>query len=114
MDKFDIRVNNAREDLMHMDGDVWENVARLWALVYSLRVIAAVTGLTRSMLQRRLSESNDGREDDVRTQVRNYRVQQAKKLHDAGKNKEEIAFALGLNVKTIESYLRQLRNSGAI
>ena len=114
MDKFDIRVNNARKDLMNMDGDIWENVNRLWDLGYSLRVISAVTGLTRSMLQRKLSEANDGREDDTRTQSRNHRVQQAKRLYDNGKNKHEIAFELGLNVRTIDSYLKQLRNNGDI
>ena len=114
MDKFDVRVNNARKDLMHMDGDLWNNVERLWKLGYSIRVIAEVTGLTRSTLQRKLSESNNGREDDIRTQIRNQSVQQAKKLYNNGKGRQEIAFELGLNVRTVDSYLKQLRNSGDI
>ena len=112
MDKFQIRVDNARNALMHMDGNLWENVERLWKMGYSLRVISEITGITRSMLQRKLSENGQGRDDDVRTQNRDYRVQQAKRLFDNGKNKHEVAFELGVNVRTVDSYIKQLRNRG--
>ena len=112
MDKFSIRVDNAKRDLMHMDGTLWENIERLWKMGYSLRVISEITGITRSMLQRRLSEDGQGRDDDVRTQNRDYRVQQAKRLFNNGKNKQEVAFELGINVRTVDSYIKQLRNRG--
>ena len=112
MDKFTIRVDNARKDFMNMDGTLWENVERLWKMGYSLRVISEITGISRSMLQRRLSEDGKGRDDDIRTQNRDYRVQQAKRLFDNGKNRQEVAFALGVNVRTVDSYMKQLRNRG--
>lgn len=112
MDKFTVRVDNAKKAFMHMDGTLWENVERLWNMGYSLRVISEVTGITRSMLQRRLSEDGHGRDDDVRTQDRDYRVQQAKRLLSNGKNRQEVAFELGVNVRTVDSYIKQLRNRG--
>lgn len=112
MDKFTVRVDNARRDFMNMDGTLWENVERLWKMGYSLRVISEITGITRSMLQRRLSEDGQGRDDDIRTQNRDYRVQQAKRLLDNGKNRQEVAFELGVNVRTVDSYMKQLRNRG--
>lgn len=112
MDKFQIRVDNARKDFMNMDGNLWDNVERLWKMGYSLRVISEITGITRSMLQRKLSEDGHGRDDDVRTQNRDYRVQQAKRLFDNGKNRQEVAFELGVNVRTVDSYIKQLRNRG--
>ncbi|MBR3208678.1 MAG: hypothetical protein IKF82_00260 [Bacilli bacterium] len=114
MDSFEIRVNNARKDLTHMDGSLWENVERLWKMGYSLRVISEITGITRSKLQRILSETNNGRDDDIRTQNRDYRVQQAKRLYNNGKNRQDIAFKLGVNVRTVDSYLKQLRHNGEL
>ena len=114
MDKFNIRVNNARKDFMNMDGTLWENVERLWNLGYSLRVISEITGITRSKLQRYLSEGGNGRDDDVRTQDRDYRVQQAKRMLINGKTKHEIALALDINVRTVDSYIKQLYNNGEL
>lgn len=108
MEAYNIRVNNARKDFMHMDGTLWENVERLWKMGYSLRVISEITGITRSKLQRHLSENDNGREDDVRTQNRNNRVLQTKKLLAQGCSNAEIAKMLCLNVRTIESYRKQL------
>ena len=114
MDKFDIRVKNARKDFVNMDGTLWENIERLWNMGYSLRVIEETTGITRSMLQRYLSEGDNGRDDDIRTQNRNYRVQQTKRLLNNGKNRMDIAFELGINVRTVDSYIKQLKNRGDI
>ncbi len=110
MEAYNIRVENAKKDFMHMDGTLWENIERLWKMGYSLRVISEITGITRSKLQRHLSESNAGREDDIRTQNRDNRVLQTKKLLANGCSNAEIAKILCLNVRTIESYVKQLNN----
>ena len=112
MEAYNIRVENAKKDFMHMDGTLWENIERLWKMGYSLRVISEITGVTRSKLQRILSESNAGREDDVRTQNRDNRVLQTKKLLAHGCSNEDIARILCLNVRTVESYVKQLNNRG--
>ena len=112
MEKYNIRVENAKKDFMHMDGTLWENVERLWKMGYSLRVISEVTGITRSKLQRLLSEDNKTREDDVRTQDREYRVRKARAMFKSGKNNQEVASLLGVNIKTVQSYKKQLYNRG--
>ena len=112
MEKYNIRVKNAKKDFMHMDGTLWENIERLWNMGYSLRVISEVTGMTRSKLQRLLSESNQTRDDDVRTQNREYRVRKAKAMFNDGKSNKEIANLLGINIKTVRSYKKQLYNRG--
>lgn len=114
MESFEIRVENARKDLMHMDGTLWENIERLWEYGYSMRVIAEITGLTRSKIQRHISENNKGRSDDVPTQNRDFRVQQTLQLINKGKNRIEIANELGLNPRTVGSYIKQLKNQGAL
>lgn len=108
MESFSIRVNNARKDFMDMDGDLLEKVEKLWKYGYSLRVISEVSGISRSKLQRFFSESDLNREDDVRTQNRNNNVYRTKKLWQNGATKEEIAIVLNVNVRTVESYLKQL------
>lgn len=74
MESFEIRVQNAKKDFMHMDGTLWENVERLWNMGYSLRVIEEVSGLTRSKIQRHIAEENKSRSDDIGTQNRDFRV----------------------------------------
>lgn len=108
MESFTIRVNNARKDFMNMEGDLWEKIEKLWRYGYSLRVISEITGVSRSKLQRFFSENELNKEDDIRTQNRNTNVYRTKKLWENGATKEEIASVLGLNVRTIESYLKQL------
>ena len=114
MESFEIRVENAKRDLMNMDGDLWENIDRLWEYGYSMRVIAEITGLTRSKIQRHISENNQGRSDDVPTQNREIRVKQTLNLINQGLNKQEIAEELNLNPRTIGSYIKQLKNQGAL
>ena len=70
MEAYNIRVDNAKKDFMHMDGTLWENIERLWKMGYSLRVISEITGITRSKLQRHLSEGDNGREASYR--LKNY------------------------------------------
>lgn len=113
-DSFEVRVNNARKDFMNMDGTLWENLERLWECGYSLRVISEVSNVSRSTLQRHFSENNLGRIDEVGTQNRDLMVKQTLLLAQSGLNRQQIANKLGLNVRTIDSYLKQLRNRGAI
>ena len=114
MEEYSIRIHNARRDFMNMDGTLWENIERLWNMGYSLRIISEITGVTRSKLQRRLSEDNKGRNDDVRTQNRDFRVMKTKELLNMGMTKDEIAKKMGKNVRTIEGYIRQLKNKGEL
>ena len=114
MESFKIRVENAKKDLMNMDGDIWENIEKLWEYGYSMRVIAEITGLTRSKIQRYISENNKGRNDDVPTQNRDFRVKQTLNLINQGKNRNEIAKELKLNPRTIGSYIKQLKNQGVL
>ena len=114
MEEYSIRIDNARKDFMHMDGTLWENIERLWNMGYSLRIISEITGITRSKLQRILSEDNKGRNDDVRTQNRDFRVMKTKELLDMGMTKDEIAKKMGRNTRTIEGYIRQLKNKGEL
>lgn len=112
MEKYSVRVNNARRDFMNMDGTLWNNIERLYKMGYSLRVISDITGITRSKLQRRLSETNKGREDDVRTQNRGFRVKETKELLDQGLTKTEVAKRMKINERTVDSYIKQLKDKG--
>lgn len=114
MESFEIRVENARKDLMNMDGDLWENIEKLWDYGYSLRVISEITGETRSKIQRYISENNKSRNDDVPTQNRDLRVKQTLNLIKSGKNRYEIAKELNLNPRTVGSYINQLKNKGVL
>ena len=114
MESFEIRVENAKRDFMNMYGDLWENIDKLWEYGYSMRVISEITGLTRSKIQRHISENNKARSDDVPTQNRELRVKQTLNLINQGWNKNEIAEELGLNRRTIGSYIKQLKNKGEL
>ena len=114
MESFEIRVEKAKKDLMNMDGDLWENIDRLWEYGYSMRVIAEITGLTRSKIQRHISEGNKARSDDIPTQNRELRVKQTLNLINQGKNRYEIAEELNLNPRTVGSYIKQLKNQGVL
>lgn len=114
MESFEIRIENAKRDFMNMDGDLWENIDKLWEYGYSMRVISEITGLTRSKIQRHISENNKARSDDIPTQNRELRVKQTLNLINQGWNKNEIAEELGLNRRTIGSYIKQLKNKGEL
>ena len=114
IESFEIRVEKAKKDLMNMDGDLWENIDRLWEYGYSMRVIAEITGLTRSKIQRHISEGNKARSDDIPTQNRELRVKQTLNLINQGKNRYEIAEELNLNPRTVGSYIKQLKNQGVL
>lgn len=114
MESFEIRVENAKKDLMNMDGTLWENIDRLWEYGYSMRVISEITGLTRSKIQRHISENNKGRSDDIPTQNRDFRVRQTMQLLNQGFEKNDIAKKLNLNPRTVDSYIKQLKNQGVL
>ncbi len=114
MESFEIRVENAKRDFMNMDGNLWENIDKLWEYGYSMRVISEITGLTRSKIQRHISENNKARSDDIPTQNRELRVKQTLNLINQGWSKNEIAEELDLNPRTIGSYIKQLKNQGAL
>ena len=114
MESFEIRVENAKRDFMNMDGDLWENIDKLWEYGYSMRVISEITGLTRSKIQRHISENNKAHSDDIPTQNRELRVKQTLNLINQGWSKNEIAEELDLNPRTIGSYIKQLKNQGAL
>ena len=80
----------------------------LWEQGYSLRIIQELTGIHRSKFSRYINEHNLERDDDVRTQNRKNRVYQCEKLYKMGFSKEEIAYELDVNPRTIDSYLKEL------
>lgn len=106
-ENYDVRLENAKNDILDFSGNIWEKVIFLHNLGYSLRIIEEILGISRSKLQRFLSENNYDDVDDVRTQNRNHRVNQATRLHKMGFNLAEIALEMDINVRTVESYLRQ-------
>ena len=108
MDKYSIRVNNAKKDMQKMEGSMWEIATNLWQNGYSIRVIEEVCGISRSKLQRFFSENTLEKTDDIRTQNRNRRVNYARKLHKMGFTDTEIAQELHVSIRTVESYLRQV------
>lgn len=114
MEDFETRVKNARRDYKKMKGTLWDNIDELWEKGYSLRVISETTGLTRSKIQRYISEGNKSRIDDVPTQNRDVRVRQTFNLLKQGLSKKDIAHKLNLNPRTVDSYIKQLKNQGVI
>ena len=114
MESFETRVQNAQKDFESMNGTLWENIDDLWKMGYSLRVISEITGLTRSKIQRYIAENNKARVDDVPTKNRDFRVRQTFNLTKQGFSRNEIAKKLNLNPRTIDSYLKQLKNQGVL
>lgn len=113
MDSYEIRLDNAKRDIATLEGNEWQLAILLWEMGYSLRIIEEILGITRSKLQRFFAENEIDKIDDTRTQNRNERVGYAIKLNKMGFTKQEIATELGLNVRTVESYLRQGKILGA-
>lgn len=107
MDSYEIRLNNAKKDIAILEGNEWQLAILLWEKGYSLRIIEEILGISRSKLQRYFAEHEMDKIDDTRTQNRNERVGYAIKLNKMGFTKQEIAQELGLNVRTVESYLKQ-------
>lgn len=106
-ESYDERLANARHDIAGFDGNAWDLVIYLHECGYSLRIISEITNISRSKIQRFLSESNYDNLDDIRSQGRAQRVNQTSRLFKMGFNPSEIAEELDVNVRTVESYLRQ-------
>lgn len=106
-ENYNIRLENAKNDIKDFSGDIWQKAVFLHDTGYSLRIIEEILGISRSKLQRFLSENNHDDIDDVRTQNRNHRVNQATRLRKMGFEIDEIAAEMDINVRTVESYLRQ-------
>lgn len=88
--------------------DSFEQALILWQEGYSLRIIQELTGIHRSKLSRYINEHDLTREDDKRSQNRKYRVYQCEKLHKMGFSQQEIAQEMGINLRTIDSYFKEL------
>ena len=88
--------------------DSFKQALILWNEGFSLRIIQDLTGIHRSKLSRYINEHDLTREDDKRSQNRKYRVYQCEKLHKMGFSQEEIAQEMGINLRTIDSYFKEL------
>ncbi len=112
MDNYDIRLQSAsqfRNQLIEQSIEQpFEQAIELWKAGYSTRIIQEITGVHRSKISRYVNENNLEREDDKRTQNRKNRVYQCQKLHKMGFSQEEIATEMGINIRTIDSYFKEI------
>ena len=108
MSNYEMRLEAAQSKAADIDGSMWDKAIILWQKGFSLRIIEEITGLSRSKLQRFFAENDYKRIDDVRTQNREERVQQANKLHKMGFNRDEIADMMHINKRTVDAYFKQL------
>ena len=88
--------------------DPFEQALILWKEGYSLRIIQDLTDIHRSKLSRYINEHDLTRDDDIRTQNRKNRVYQCQKLHKMGFSRDEIAYEMQINPRTVDSYLKEL------
>lgn len=112
MDNYEVRkqlgeqlINRLRTQSIN---DSFKQALILWNEGYSLRIIQELTGIHRSKLSRYINEHDLTREDDKRSQNRKYRVYQCEKLHKMGFSQAEIAKEMGVNLRTIDSYFKEL------
>lgn len=112
MEDFETRMESGKQlinELINQSiNEPFEQAIKLWEAGYSLRIIQELTNIHRSKLSRYINENDLARDDDIRNQHRQYRVNQVSKLHKMGFSREEIAHETGLNVRTIDSYFKQL------
>lgn len=112
MDNYEVRkqlgeqlINQLRTQSIN---DSFKQALILWNEGYSLRIIQELTGIHRSKLSRYINEHDLTREDDKRSQNRKYRVYQCEKLHKMGFSQQEIAKEMGINLRTVDSYFKEL------
>ena len=112
MDTYEVRkqlgaqlINQLRTQAIN---DSFKQALILWNEGYSLRIIQELTGIHRSKLSRYINEHDLTREDDKRSQNRKYRVYQCEKLHKMGFSQQEIAQEMGINLRTVDSYFKEL------
>lgn len=112
MDSYESRVRSAsqfREQLIAQSiTQPFEQAIELWKAGYSLRIIQEITGIHRSKLSRYINEHDLVRDDDKRSQNRKNRVYQCEKLLKMGFSRSEISATMGINPRTVDSYLKEL------
>lgn len=108
MESFETRIKSAKQLINDSTDEPFDQAITLWKAGYSLRVIQEVTNIHRSKLSRYINENNLAKDDDVRNQNRQYRINQASKLHKMGFSREEIAHEMNLNLRTIDSYFKEI------
>lgn len=108
MESFQERIESAKQLISDSTDEPFDQAIMLWKMGYSLRVIQEVTNVHRSKLSRYINENDLAKDDDVRNQNRQYRINQASKLYKMGFSKEEIAHEMNLNLRTIQSYFKQI------
>lgn len=108
MESFQERIESAKQLINDSTDEPFDQAITLWKAGYSLRVIQEVTNIHRSKLSRYINENDLAKDDDIRNQHRQYRVNQASKLHKMGFSREEIAHEMNLNLRTIDSYFKEI------
>lgn len=108
MESFETRIESAKQLISDSTDEPFDQAITLWKAGYSLRVIQEVTNIHRSKLSRYINENDLAKDDDVRNQNRQHKINQASKLHKMGFSKEEIAHEMNLNLRTIQSYFKQI------
>lgn len=112
MDSYEIRRESASQFLNQLlnqsVNQPFEQAIALWKAGYSTRIIQEITGIHRSKISRYVNEHNLERDDDKRTQNRKNRVYQCEKLHKMGFSRNEIAYEMQINPRTVDSYLKEI------
>ena len=108
MESFQERIESAKQLISDSTDKPFDQAITLWKAGYSLRIIQELTNIHRSKLSRYINENDLAKDDDVRNQNRQYRINQASKLYKMGFSKEEIAHEMNLNLRTIQSYFKQI------
>lgn len=112
MDSYESRIRSASELRNQLIAQSitqpFEQAIELWKAGHSLRIIQEITGIHRSKLSRYINEHDLVREDDKRTQNRKNRVYQCQKLLKMGFSRDEIAYEMQINPRTVDSYLKEL------
>lgn len=112
MDNYETRLSAGRQlviDLINNSiNDSFEQALILWKEGYSTRIIQEITGIHRSKLSRYVNEHDLTRDDDKRSQNRKNRVYQCEKLHKMGFSRDEIAYEMGINPRTVDSYFKEI------
>lgn len=108
MESFQERIESAKQLISDSTDEPFDQAITLWKAGYSLRIIQELTNVHRSKLSRYINENDLTRDDDIRNQNRQYRVNQTLKLHKMGFSREEISNEMNLDLRTIDSYFKQL------
>ena len=112
MDSYETRIRSASQFLEQLIAQSinqpFNQAIELWKAGYSTRIIQEITGVHRSKISRYVNENDLSRDDDKRTQNRKNRVYQCEKLLKMGFSREEIAQEMGINPRTVDSYLKEI------